>query len=521
MGRSKKTQDDVNNAYDTTDDDWTLDDDDSQITESRVALSNSIQQHALNLREADGAEQFEDEFSNRQGSVQGVIDRDGSDSRLGSHRSGMSSQGTRSMTSSHHSSSRGPSLSSRMKSSRSSLKSSTRYSKDNDEASMGATTVSTRSRVSFSSTAKAPLVHSKQTKTGTRIRALICCGCLAVSIVLAFVIGHHSIGGWFANVFMQSAHGDEDLPGEGGLPGSIGSHPQYNETFDIPDLASMNIMLPEGIDNFADWRIRFPANRTDLPVFWMIPKGGISVVQRILGQCFGLVEFSKEGAGSEEKTLQILESPLGTRYVNMDSYTVAGLQRAIELKVVESSLADVMFTPLLLQSTSLFTTPGYHGRFFAVFRHPIERAMGMYYAAKKQDPSLQDMSIIDFAARRLPNNELVRILANKSPDATLNDDDLHLAMEIIRRKCVIGLVSQMEKSLFRFYGVFGWHSKVADGVTQCQKDLLKPAEDSHVALPQGEALLAMLNQNRMDIKLYQYIEHMFEIQGGNGRDSEW
>lgn len=305
MGRSKKSRDDVNNAYDTPDD-WTLDDDDSQITESRVALSNSIQQHALNLRESDASEQFEDEGSkSNSGSMRGGLETDFSGSRLGSNRSNLSSQG-----SSQHSSSRGNSgrdlrsqVSSRIKSSKSSLKSNRRYSKDIDDASAGATTVSTRSRVSFATTAKAPLIHTKQTKTGTRIRALICLGCLAVSIVLAFVVGHHSIGAWFANLFMASAHGSgEDLPGEGGLPGSIGTHPDYNETFEIPDLASMDIMLPDGLDNFADWRIPFPTfNRTDLPVFWQIPKGGFSVVQRILGQCFGLVEFSAEGAGSPEK----------------------------------------------------------------------------------------------------------------------------------------------------------------------------------------------------------------------------
>jgi hypothetical protein len=86
-----------------------------------------------------------------------------------------------------------------------------------------------------------------------------------------------------------------------GIPPALGNYPAYNATFELPALEEMNIILSPEMENLADWRIPYPAaNRTDLPLFWQIPNSGAQAVQRILGQCLGLVEVSSTGAGRSE-----------------------------------------------------------------------------------------------------------------------------------------------------------------------------------------------------------------------------
>lgn len=203
--------------------------------------------------------------------------------------------------------------------------------------------------------------------------------------------------------------------------------------------------------------------------------------------------------------------------MNVDSTTAAGLQRAKDLGLVKSTLADSMFTPLITQAATIFT-PENKGRFFSIFRHPIVRAMGVYHAAKSTDPVVASMTLAEFAQFRLPNNEMVRTLASKGPSDDLTDDDLYLAMEIVRRKCVVGLVDRMEESMVRFHGYFGWYALMVDGVSQCQSTLLAPA-NAQVPLPaEGtEAYTFMMAQNRLDLRLYDYILYLYDVQGGNTR----
>jgi hypothetical protein len=204
--------------------------------------------------------------------------------------------------------------------------------------------------------------------------------------------------------------------------------------------------------------------------------------------------------------------------MNIDPTTPAGLQRAKTLNVVQSGLADVMFTNLITDAADIFT-PQNKGRLFAVFRHPLERAMGTYNALRSSDPSVEDMSIADFANTRLPNNELVRVLAGKGPSENLSDDDLFLAMEIVRRKCVVGLVDRLEESLVRFNGYFGWETLQVDSVAKCQSEMLAPALETSTAMPQGDAFNAMVRQNRLDLRLHDYALYMYDVQGGNSHQA--
>lgn len=501
MGKGNDDEEE-GNAYATTTDDWTLADEDY------AALSSSIQAHAINLKGGDadidldgeiaqvplGLSANKSERSSR--SFNSLSDPGISKSSHGSRNS----RGTYAINSSY-------SIPTTKKAAPSALRPSRRG--------LGYTNRSYGGTESVKG-------HTTQTKSATRLRALIALGCLTVSLLLALLVGYGVTGQWITVTFMTTSNTAVEQSNTTGMPGPLGQASVYNGTFDIPDLEAMKIILPFDVENgLADWRIPFPATkRTDLPIFWNINKNGGTVVQKIVGQCLGLVLFNKEGANHDEKTLQILETSKGTRYINVDGTTPAGLQRADDLKLAESGLVDVMFTPLMREATGIFSAKN-PGRCFSIFRNPLERSMALYQQAKAENPAIASMTLADFAANKLPNNELVRTLAGKATNDDLSEEDLYLAMEIVRRKCVVGLVDLMEESMLRFENYFGWAGLMVDGVALCQNGFLAPATDQRVPAPQkdSDAYNIMVGQNRLDLRLYDYVLHLYDVQGGQTRNA--
>lgn len=147
--------------------------------------------------------------------------------------------------------------------------------------------------------------------------------------------------------------------------------------------------------------------------------------------------------------------------------------------------------------------------------------MARYQQAKADDPAIAAMTLADFAANTLPNNELVRTLTRKGINDDLSEEDLYLAMEIVRRKCVVGLVDLMEESIVRFQSYFGWAALMVDSVALCQNGFLAPATNQRVPAPQkdSDAYNIMVGQNRLDLRLYDYILHLYNVQGGQTRNS--
>mmetsp|Transcript_7704 Transcript_7704/g.8789 ORF Transcript_7704/g.8789 Transcript_7704/m.8789 type:complete len:551 (+) Transcript_7704:192-1844(+) len=531
------TKEQKNNAYALDDDeDWTFDE--QMIEEGEEDLNKSIEQHTIDLHDDEDLnnledEEFQDEDDNNSkvsnyNDVYNDVQSDSSVSFATSARSfgyaaGMSESVTDDDPPFKASKKRGAFSRVKKKVRKSILKRKKKKKNNNDDdQTLGSNmSGSNMSSDSYNSVAAPALTFTKQTKMGTKIRAGIFLVSLILSTILALMVGHNSIGRCFANYLLRTYRhsSDEEI---GRLPTANGLGTINSTKFEIPDLESMNIILPPRIDKlYADWRVPFPAtNRSDLPTFWQIPKGGFSVVQRILSQCLNLAEVSKLGANHWETDLRIHETKEGMRYVNVDPTTVTGLQRGFELGLVPSGFAEVMFTPLIIEATTLFQV-GYHGRFFTLFRHPSERAMGLYYAAKKSDPVvMMDMSVSEFARTRLPNNEMVRTLSSKTADEDVTRDDLYLAMEILRRKCVVGLVSSLSDSMYRFYDTFGWHLMVDENVKMCQAQLLQPGKNAaSLFLPKGEALMEIERQNSMDLKLYQYALHLYDLQGGDDGQS--
>mmetsp|Transcript_14779 Transcript_14779/g.20963 ORF Transcript_14779/g.20963 Transcript_14779/m.20963 type:complete len:213 (-) Transcript_14779:215-853(-) len=201
--------------------------------------------------------------------------------------------------------------------------------------------------------------------------------------------------------------------------------------------------------------------------------------------------------------------------MNVDTTTPGGIQHAKDLNIAESGLAKIIFSSYFHGGSELFN-PVNRGRFFTIFRHPIERAASLFYyrqtATWEKIFGLNTLTLEQFLRKgRGEKNWMVRLLTNKFTER-LTGEDLEVAKEILRTRCVVGLMDRMEESLDRFSTYFGWSAPDGD---DCKNELLHKGvnRNSHAKVKVGsEAWNIMYEQNELDIKLYEYAQVLFEEQ---------
>eukprot|EP00957_Ditylum_brightwellii_P041899 3173272-Ditylum_brightwellii.AAC.1 len=183
-----------------------------------------------------------------------------------------------------------------------------------------------------------------------------------------------------------------------------------------------------GLSNYKDlWD---PAEPADNPVFLHLPKSGGSSVKDIMGACHRFVMASHNGVNDgHDKDTELavvyipgLTGPGKSAYVNVDTTSVEGMQRAKEMGFAGSGLADATVVSRLYESNDLFT-PTAKGRLFTVFRDPIDRAVSMFYYIQSADweptynPELKDMKLSEYArSEYIENNYYTRKLTNVFKD---------------------------------------------------------------------------------------------------------
>jgi len=154
------------------------------------------------------------------------------------------------------------------------------------------------------------------------------------------------------------------------------------------DMAQVADQIPlRGLSNFRDsWA---PYSKSDVPIYFHIPKSGGSSIKDVVGSCHRMVMASEFGiTDGHDKDTEVAivypKVPGGTGsedrspFVNVDTTTVAGIDRAAKMGFADSGLAGCVITPFLYESNNLFT-PTAQGRLFAVFREPVDRAVSMFY----------------------------------------------------------------------------------------------------------------------------------------------
>jgi len=275
-----------------------------------------------------------------------------------------------------------------------------------------------------------------------------------------------------------------------------------------------------------------PYEKSDIPVFWHIPKAGGSSIKDSLGGCHRFIQATEFGItdGHDQDTEVAIVYPkipgVGPEmdrspFVNIDSTTVAGIQRAKDMGFADAGLADVVVSPFVYEMNDLFTDTA-KGRFFSVFRHPIDRAISMFYYIQVADwepsykPELKDWSLEQYAQSEIvENNWMTRQLSNQL-GGELTEDNLAKAMEVVRRKFMVGLMTEIEPTMARFEKFFRWTFRVnPPNQEACRERLMSGGSNSNKAnkkpLPQpGEPAWDLLaHQNNFDLRLYEYIEQLF------------
>ncbi|KAL7488823.1 hypothetical protein ACHAW6_014421 [Cyclotella cf. meneghiniana] len=274
-------------------------------------------------------------------------------------------------------------------------------------------------------------------------------------------------------------------------------------------------------DNIAD--VDEPRRDEDVTYFFHIPRTAGASVKDILGSCAGLTTASDVGARDGHRfdaNLTIVLDDLGSKYVNVDTSTVDGIARAKKLGLVESGLADVVVTQYLYAGATLFN-PVRRGRMFTLLRHPVERAVSMFHYLSfatwepTYDPDLAYISIEMYArSLRIEHNWMVRLLSNElENDLTLHH--LELAKEVLRKKCIIGLLEDKSESWDRFERFFRWKFPTRRQ-RECQERILHwgwSNKHSHPTLEEGSlAWNLLLKRNELDMKLYEYALQLYQEQ---------
>ena len=194
--------------------------------------------------------------------------------------------------------------------------------------------------------------------------------------------------------------------------------------------------LPELI-NFKDtWD---PLSLTDIPIFWNFPESGGNIIRHIMGGCHRLVQAAGSG-NKEHAEIDVVgivyPEGEGSPFVNVDSTTRGGIQHAKSMRFADAQVADVVVSPFIFESNDLFT-PTAQGRLFAVFRHPMDRALNSFSNLQEKEPSLKGWTFEQYVkSDMVENNRLTRVLSNQL-SGELTEDHYRKAVEIIRRKFLV------------------------------------------------------------------------------------
>lgn len=323
------------------------------------------------------------------------------------------------------------------------------------------------------------------------------------------------------------------------------------------------------VDNYGSITLTDTTKFRDVPLFWGSEYadfkgngGGSSMMEGVLG-CLNLVQVSAEGVmeNNESNNVEVAGAStpgdgylhlsvvmaMGRKYINVDTTTKDGIERAKVLALGSSNMADVIYSSLLQDVSSLFTTLN-QGRMFVLIRHPVEREMarfrylrrGKYERTKLNDwqrGNLQDMSYVEYAKSEFArDNWMTRELVNKrcidgkgedgTACSTLDDKDVHTAKEILRRKALIGLYSDIMGAVQHYGRYFGWEAQKGgsfdDATMFCfqnhilegiRKDALGGKDlDPNDAMEHSDAYVALMEKNRFDFELFTYAQTLYKYQ---------
>mmetsp|Transcript_3474 Transcript_3474/g.7660 ORF Transcript_3474/g.7660 Transcript_3474/m.7660 type:complete len:673 (-) Transcript_3474:154-2172(-) len=311
----------------------------------------------------------------------------------------------------------------------------------------------------------------------------------------------------------------------------------YSVEYRIADWAHGTSRVPPtaSIDGFGSVALLDTVMFKDVPLFWGLPFAGGSIMESVLGQCMNLVQASdgkgiQDGRGGDLHLSTIMI--MGKKYLNVDLSTQEGIERASALALGTSGMADVVYSPLLHEVSELFSTMN-QGRLFVMVRHPIEREFARFRYLRKWDHGKliendKSMSYVEFAhSDYVADNWMTRTLVGKGKDEELTAKDMHTAKEILRRKALVGLYSDIIGAVRHYARYFGWDNamnggKLNRGTLSCFESAILEGmkKDTYDAFNLVEedaqegsvAWRKIMEKNRYDFELYLYSQHLYKFQ---------
>lgn len=231
------------------------------------------------------------------------------------------------------------------------------------------------------------------------------------------------------------------------------------------------------------------------------------------------------------------------RFVNVDMDSVEGIERAKALNLAASGVSDIIISSMLLDSLEVFNNREYillvdmmslslvqayilsyiskpysgnRARLFAVFRHPLERAVSKYYSDLISNPNIAGYTLPQYVRTQgseyVENNYLTRHILGQYT-GVLELKHLDYAREFLRRKVVVGLAKDLPTSAAVFHKVFDWNGEddTMPSREGCYTDIFNALSDkSPPTIEEGsEGWKLLVAQNWYDLKVYEYIEFLF------------
>ena len=279
--------------------------------------------------------------------------------------------------------------------------------------------------------------------------------------------------------------------------GELVAQEQYNSTVvssDITVSTISDVKIPEPFGTtIANINEPFEKGR-DMPYFFHIPRAAGSTVKDILGKC-AYVRIAWNATATMER-----------------------LKYARDTQLVQSGQVDVITTQYLHEGATLFDGQQHRGRCFAFMRHPIERAVSLFYYLgiathePTYDPQLRYISIEMWAkSKRVEHNWMTRFLSNELK-GDLTPKHLEIAKAVLRQKCLVGLMEEKSESWLRFQKFFGWQF-YTDEMRECQDELLNwkwSSKHQHELVHENSQAWELLyKQNMLDMELYNYARQLF------------
>jgi len=299
----------------------------------------------------------------------------------------------------------------------------------------------------------------------------------------------------------------------------------YNTEYELPPPVEKvydeehTFLVP--LRHFAD--VKDPPRPSDTAFFFHVPRAGGSTMKDIIGKCLKLVQSSEVGVRDghdKDPTLQVLDVK-ESKYVNVDTTTVPGIQRAVDLGLATSGLTDVVISSYYHESAALFDL-NHQGRAFMMMRNPIDRAVSMYWHRVKEVGDLDaEISIEDYAqGNGIENNWMTRFLTNRMT-GELMKDDMEQAKQILKEKFLIGLLDDLDETVYRIMKYNGWKYSTDETQKMKQEDCIRDLStvgsainpDPYEIPTRGTQAYALITwQTQFDTKLFEYAKELFDDQ---------